>query len=270
MILSGLSWKQSWAPWLLMRAYRYDLVAFTGDVFAPRVNAQEDLENEITWLQVVTHRLGKRTRLALGTGVGDEAVLAKYELEYEKLADWRTLVPEEAVKDSTNQVVAGEKGRILVSVFPSRLLTLTHLYAYSMQWIEGRKIAQEFKLPWIVLHPTGPHGSAITQSFDPHREEYDHVGCTDVAGLIEKYQPDFFVSGFPQHAPFEGGNWCDRIGKTLLLNPGCQPCGEFPCHIELDLERKRARWRVSGIDDSIVALGEPESTSSENTQPFQK
>ena len=265
-IVSGLSWKHSWATWLLMRACRYDLVAFTGDVFAARANTPEDLQNELLWLKVVTEKLGNRTRLALGTGVGDEEVLARPDFYSLFEPDWRTLVPEVAVKDGKNQVVAGQKGRILVSVFESRLRTYTNLSTYFMQWREAQLIAQKFKIPWLVLHPQGPYGTAITQSFDPHKEEYDWFGCTDLAVAIERYQPDFFVGGYPHHTPFEGGHWCDRIGKTLILNPGCRPVGEFPCNIEIDLERNRARWRVSGIEESVVALNEEESTSSESAQ----
>lgn len=260
MILSGLSWRHSWAPWLLMRSCRYDLVAFTGDVFASRVNASDDLKDELLWLKVVTEKLGKRTRLALGTGVGDEEVLTQFGQEYSKQPDWRTLVPEVAVKDGMNQVVAGEKGRILVSVFGSHLLLGENKGARYMQWRDGQKIAQTFKIPWLVLHPLGPVGSAITQWYNPHSGEYDWLGCSELGAEIEKYAPDFVVGGFPHHTPFEGGNWCDRMGKTLVLNPGCRPAGDFPCHIELDLERNRARWRVSGIEDSVISLREEEST----------
>jgi len=252
-----------------MRACRYDLVAFTGDLFAARVDSAEDLELELLWLKIITEKLGARTRMALGTGVGDEQVLARSDFDAMSQPDWRTLVPEVAVRDGMNQVVAGQKGRILVSVFGSRLRFGENKCARLMQWREAQRIVQMYKMPWIVLHPQGPYGTAITQSFNPHHEEYEWDGCTELVGEIEKYQPDFFVGGYPHHTPFEGGHWNDRIGKTLVLNPGCRPVGDFPCHIELDLGRNRARWRVSGMEESVVSLSGEESTSSETTQSAQ-
>jgi Icc-related predicted phosphoesterase len=252
-----------------MRACRYDLVAFTGDIFAARVDSAEDLELELLWLKVITAKLGMRTRLALGTGVGDEEVLANPDLNPLYQTDWRTLVPEVAVRDGMNQVVAGQKGRVLVSVFGSRFRFGEDKCARLKQWLDAQRIVQMYKMPWIVLHPQGPYGTAITQSFDPHNGEYNWDGCTELVGEIEKYQPDFFVGGYPHHTPFEGGHWCDKIGRTLILNPGCRPVGEYPCHIEIDIERNRARWRVSGIEESVVSLRE-ESTSSENAQPSQQ
>ena len=251
-----------------MRACRYDLVAFTGDIFAARVDSAEDLESELLWLKVVTEKLGNHTRLALGTGVGDEQILARPDLYPLFQPPWQTFVPEVAVKDGMNQVVAGQKGRVLVSVFGARFLFGENKDERSKQWREAQRIVQMYPMPWIVLHPQGPYGTAITQSFNPHDGEYNWDGCTQLVGEIEKYQPDFLVGGYPHHTPFEGGNWNDRIGRTLVLNPGWQPYGEYPCHIELDLERNRARWRVSGIEESVVSLRQEESTSSENPQPL--
>jgi Icc-related predicted phosphoesterase len=165
-----------------------------------------------------------------------------------------------------NQVVAGEKGRILVSVFGSLVRTGENTCTRFLQWKKAQQIAQTFKLPWLVLHPYGPTGTAVTQWYNPHTCEYDGLGSLDLGAEIERYQPDYLVCACPDQAPFEGGHWCDRIGKTLILNPGCRPVGDFPCHIELNLERNRARWRVAGIEDAIVSLGEETGSSSENTQ----
>lgn len=42
-----------------------------------------------------------------------------------------------------------------------------------------------------------------------------HVGSTFLRSIIEEYQPDFVISG---HIHESGG--LDKIGKTLILNPG--------------------------------------------------
>jgi len=265
--MSGVAWKHSWGPWLLMRSSRYDLVAITGDLFASRVDNEKELNLQLKWLKIITEKLDRHTRMALGTGIGDEELLLKAAGAGWKHPDWRTLVPEVAVTDGMNQVVAGQKGRILVTVFGSLIRTGENACTRFVQWKQARQIAQTFNLPWLVLHPYGPTGSAVTQSFNPHTSEYDWLGSQNLGAEIERYQPDYVVCGCPDYAPFEGGHWCDRIGNTLILNPGCRPVGDFPCNIELDLERRRARWRVAGIEDGIVSLGEATGSSSENSQP---
>jgi Icc-related predicted phosphoesterase len=165
-----------------------------------------------------------------------------------------------------NQVVAGQKGRILVTVFASLVRTGENACTRFVQWKQARQIAQTFNLPWLVLHPYGPTGSAVTQSFNPHTGEYDWLGSQNLGAEIERYQPDYVVCGCPDNAPYEGGHWADRIGRTVILNPGCLQVGDTPCYIELDLDRNRARWRVPGMEESVVSLRDEESTSSENTK----
>jgi Icc-related predicted phosphoesterase len=49
-----------------------------------------------------------------------------------------------------------------------------------------------------------------------------HVGSTSVRQFIEAYQPDICISGHIHEAPGE-----DRLGKTLLLNPGMLAQGGY-------------------------------------------
>jgi len=267
LLISGFAWKHAWGLWLLLHSHRYDLVVFTGDLFASRVTREADLQTGLLWLKIITAKLAPRTWLALGTGVGDEQICFKFPGKGRSFPDWQSLVPEVAAKDGMNQVMAGQQGRILVSVFGSHMIIGENKCARFMQWREAQKIAQNFKLPWLVLQPFGPAGTAVTQWFNPHTGEYEELGSGELAAEIEQYQPDFVVSGCPDHAPFEGGHWCDWIGRTLVLNTGCRPCGAFPCHIELDLERQRARWRVPGLEDAVVALDANKGSSPENSQP---
>jgi Icc-related predicted phosphoesterase len=62
----------------------------------------------------------------------------------------------------------------------------------------------------ILVAHCPPYQTAIDRIYPGY-----HVGSTSVRQFIETYQPDMCISGHIHEAPGE-----DRIGKTLLFNPG--------------------------------------------------
>jgi Icc-related predicted phosphoesterase len=70
----------------------------------------------------------------------------------------------------------------------------------------------------------------------------EHAGDTFLVATINELSPDFVFSGHIHNSPFRtGGTWAARIGRTWVFNPGKQ-LGVPPAYIELDLERRSARW----------------------------
>jgi Icc-related predicted phosphoesterase len=62
----------------------------------------------------------------------------------------------------------------------------------------------------ILVAHCPPYQTAIDRIYSGY-----HVGSTSVRRFIETYQPDLCISGHIHEAPGE-----DRLGRTLLLNPG--------------------------------------------------
>jgi Icc-related predicted phosphoesterase len=79
----------------------------------------------------------------------------------------------------------------------------------------------------------------------------------DLAGWIDRWQPDLVVCGHIHQAPWvDGGAWIDRRGETWMVNAGHQP-GPVPAHVIIDLDEATAEW---------VALPERERVELEATQ----
>jgi Icc-related predicted phosphoesterase len=73
--------------------------------------------------------------------------------------------------------------------------------------------------------------------------QYEHVGSRAVRRVIEEYQP---ILGLHGHIHESGG--VDKIGRTIVLNPGSE-YGEGVLRgyiIELDREGVKNYWRVEG------------------------
>jgi Icc-related predicted phosphoesterase len=89
---------------------------------------------------------------------------------------------------------------------------------------------------WVWVYHSPPAGTRLctngTRSFpDP-----------DLAGWIDRWQPDLVFCGHIHQAPWvEGGSWCDRRGRTWVFNPGHQ-VGPVPSHLVVDLEEGTATW----------------------------
>lgn len=101
------------------------------------------------------------------------------------------------------------------------------------------QLAQDSERPhkrWVWIHHAPPDQSPV--SWAGRRFGGDEF----LGGWIERYRPDFVLSGHIHNAPFlDRGSWLDRVGVTWVFNPGRQ-IGPVPTHISLNLETGWAEW----------------------------
>jgi Icc-related predicted phosphoesterase len=89
---------------------------------------------------------------------------------------------------------------------------------------------------WIWVYHWPPVGSPTCWT------GRGHYGDADVAGWIERFQPDMVLTGHVHEPPFKPeGAWADRIGSTWVFNAGRQ-MGPVPAHVEIDLDEGWAGW----------------------------
>ncbi|MEY4752067.1 MAG: hypothetical protein RIQ60_4281 [Pseudomonadota bacterium] len=105
---------------------------------------------------------------------------------------------------------------------------------------------------WIWIYHWPPLGSPTCWT------GRRHYGDADLAGWIERYQPDLVLSGHVHEPPFKpAGHWADRLGRSWVLNAGRQ-IGPVPAHIEIDLAAGSATWR-SLLGSEQLALDEAQA-----------
>jgi len=111
-------------------------------------------------------------------------------------------------------------------------------------WLDrGRKIRQERKLKWLVLHHEPP---VLRKSPGGEEREAD--------ALLRVYAPDYWLSGHIHDLPYElGGKWVHLIGETLVFMPGQVPKASWPNHVELDLGSGRISWRTTRYSGELLA-----------------
>lgn len=80
----------------------------------------------------------------------------------------------------------------------------------------GYETIQDLPRKILVAH-CPPYQTAVDRLYNG-----SHVGSISVRHFIETYQPDICISGHIHEAPGE-----DRIGRTLLLNPGMLAQGGY-------------------------------------------
>jgi Icc-related predicted phosphoesterase len=108
----------------------------------------------------------------------------------------------------------------------------------------GHDMVQDAPYKILVAH-CPPYQTAIDRLHSGY-----HVGSTSVRQFIERHQPDICISGHIHESPGE-----DRIGNTLLLNPGMLAQGGY--------------ITVTGKSDAISAHRAPGyDTRHYGTSPF--
>ena len=109
-------------------------------------------------------------------------------------------------------------------------------------WKEGRRQADEHRLPWVVLHHEPPEGSRVAAGGWEAGSDYG-VGSFWCAEWTRAYRPDYLLCGHLHQSPFvAGGTWADRVEGTATwaFNPGR---GEVNCRaVEIDTTARVARW----------------------------
>jgi Icc-related predicted phosphoesterase len=69
--------------------------------------------------------------------------------------------------------------------------------------------------PLICLFHGPPHGTALDQLRDG-----THVGSRGIRAYLERRRPALSLHGHIHESPEVSGRYCDRIGRTLCVNPG--------------------------------------------------
>ncbi len=101
-------------------------------------------------------------------------------------------------------------------------------------------------VPWLWVYHAPPDGPL---SWNGKR----FVGDSILSGWIERFKPDFVVSGHIHNAPFyPDGAWVHRIGKTWAFNPGRQ-IGASPAALWIDLKNGVVRWQsIAGVEQQAI------------------
>ena len=66
---------------------------------------------------------------------------------------------------------------------------------------------------WIAHNP--PYGGNLDLMY-----KNIHIGSKALSRRIEKIQPKLVLSGHVHESPHMSGNWVDRIGNSICINPG--------------------------------------------------
>src|SRR5262245_28237813 len=104
---------------------------------------------------------------------------------------------------------------------------------------------------WIWVYHAPPAQSPLSWTGS------QHYGDEELVAWIQRYQPNFVLTGHIHQAPFRsGGGWVDRIGTTWVLNAGRQmaPCPPF---ISVDTEANQAMWFSLAGNEVVQLDGTP-------------
>ncbi|HEV7523330.1 MAG TPA: metallophosphoesterase [Acidimicrobiia bacterium] len=237
LVVSDLHYTLKQLDWVVLVAGEYDLVVVAGDLLDIASAVEPDAQ-----IAVVLEYL---SRIAAKTSVvacsGNHDLNAVNDLG-ERSAEW---------------LVGAATAGVLVD--GGRFETDQLLMTVCAWWdgprtreVVDRQLAADALLVgdrrWIWAYHAPPDASPT--SWTGAR----HYGDTDLVAWIEQYRPDAVLCGHVHQAPFatEGG-WVDRIGTTLVLNPGRQP-GPVPTCVELDLTSGRVRWQsAEGAEERAFA-----------------
>lgn len=152
-----------------------------------------------------------------------------------------TLDGAQIVTDRRSRILQTNSGRIAITTLPFDYGEGTHPRTIESLWKEGYLLRRQYNAPWIVLHhePPALFSNDHTASFS----------SGDFAERLEKFQPDFAISGHLHLVPYLA-SFANRIGKTWSFNPG-HPTplqairAKKPNHILLDLNAATAIWTAT-------------------------
>ena len=236
-----------WYEWLLDQAGSVDLIAIAGDLvegFAPGLHTEE--------IRIVERCLG----MVMAAGCPVAVCSGNHELFLRKTIR----VPEKPpttlsrlgellhipipdapnhplfIPDGCTRLVAAKEESLIVTTIPYRIEVGigTDIPGFHL-WEEGRRLREETGCRWLVLHHEPPNNTSVGGK----------RGHFSVVRTIERFQPDFVISGHLHDQPFlEGGAFCDRIGNTFCFNPGqVHPrSSRIPNHILLDTTSGEGKW----------------------------
>ena len=236
LLVSDLHYSLRQLDWVVQAAPRFDLVVVAGDSL--NIASPVPLEAQsVVMLEYLT-RLQSGTRVVVSSGNHD---LTGPDAHGEQAALWLSEVRAAAIPTDGDSLLVGDT---LVTVCPWWDGPLGRDRVTSQ--LEADAVRRPAR--WLLVYHWPPLGSPTCWT---GRKDY---GDADLGGWIDRYRPDFVLTGHVHESPFKpDGGWIDRLGGTWVLNVG-QQRGPVPARIELDLGEGRATW-ISLMGSEAVDLG---------------
>jgi Icc-related predicted phosphoesterase len=237
LVASDLHYSLKQLDWVVGVAGQYDLVVLAGDHLDIRSYVEPDAQIAVV-LEYLT-RIAAKTTVAACSGNHD--LNAENDLD-ERTAIWLQSARDAGVYVDGTSMVTDD---VRVTVCP---------------WWDGPRTRERFadmlaeeaeafgERVWVWVYHAPPDRSAT--SWTGRR----YYGDTDLNAWIERFHPDLVLCGHVHESPFaDEGSWSDRIGATLVVNPGREP-GPVPAHAIVDTEARSIRWMstVAAADVSFA------------------
>jgi Icc-related predicted phosphoesterase len=225
LVVSDLHYTLQQLDWVAAQAADYELVVFAGDLLDIASAVDPDAQIAVI-LEYLARVAGKTTVVACS---------GNHDLNALNALDERAPVWLESARASG------------VAVDGMRVETDDALVTVCAYWdgprtreLVGRQLEEDAALVgdrmWLWAYHAPPDASPTSWTGSRH------YGDEDLSNWIGTYQPDVVLCGHVHESPWvDGGDWFDRIGTTAVFNGGRQ-IGPVPTHIELDTDRRLARW----------------------------
>jgi len=211
--------------WLVEEAGDVDVVVIPGDHL--QVVGAAPLEVQIVVVSKYLRRLAERTLVLASSGNHD---LDGPGVTGEQATQWlRDLGTDRLVVDGRSTDFQG----VRFTVCPWWDGPLTR------QLVDDQLAAAAVDRParWVWVYHSPPADSPLCVA-GPSRQFPD----PDLAGWIDRYEPDLVICGHIHQAPWvAGGGWIDQRGSTWMINAGHQS-GPMPAHVVIDLDERTAEW----------------------------
>ena len=247
LLTSDLHGNRFWYEWLIAKAPEVDLIAIAGDLvegFAADVFADQK------W--AVEHWLGKiidaGCAVAVSSGnhemfskisprvVGEKKLTAGRILDALRPSPTRPACHPLFLEDGRTGIVESLSGNLIVSTIPYKKFgDPAETSACSPMWDEAQALKRQTDFPWLVLHHDPPGGGPVGGM----------AGDFELRRTIEKFQPDFVLSGHLHGQPFfRGGGFHERIAGSHCFNAGQTPPtkSRVPNYIILNTSQLHATW----------------------------
>lgn len=232
--VSDLHYRLPLLDWLLGAAADADVVAISGDLLDIATPVPHDAQAVV--VASYLERLADRTTVLVSSGNHD---LDGPGPTGEQAASWlRDMAREGIVVDGHS--IDRDGWRMTVAPWWDGPLTQAQV---GDQLAEAAVARGE---RWLWVYHSPPAGTRLC--FDGRRSFPDDA----LAAWVRQHRPDVVLCGHIHQAPWvDGGGWYDRIGSTLVVNPGRQ-IGKVPPHVWIDTDAATATWLGLGERDTIA------------------
>lgn len=204
--------------WVERQAERFDLVVIAGDLLQLAYTCEK--KEQIAQVLLILNRIRQHCPLLVSSGNHDGDTRNPAGEEY---AAWIN-----SLKQDLD--IGNGKFRFTLCDWWNGPQTREQMLAQ----IESQQPDPD--VVWIWIHHAPPRGSKTAWTIK------GDAGDPYLLKLIGKYKPTYVLSGHVHSAPFyPQGDWCERIGRSWVFNPGKQ-IGDVPAHIEIDLAGRSARY----------------------------